>query len=122
MELKTKFYLVDENGEKFMGVGVLWLLEKVGEMGSLRKAAASMSVSYTKAYNMIRRLEEQLGVEVLERRKGGSSRDGASLTPFAVNFVKIYSDFQKEVKECVKIPYEKFSELLIKQMEEYKNG
>ena len=104
MELKTKFYLVDENGEKFMGVGVLWLLEKVGEMGSLR------------------RLEEQLGVEVLERRKGGSSRDGASLTPFAVNFVKIYSDFQKEAKECVKIPYEKFSELLIKQMEEYKNG
>lgn len=122
MELKTKFYLVDENGEKFMGVGVLWLLEKVGKMGSLRKAAASMSVSYTKAYNMIRRLEEQLGVEVLERRKGGSSRDGASLTPFAVNFVKIYSDFQKEAKECVKIPYEKFSELLIKQMEEYKNG
>ena len=63
-----------------------------------------------------------LGVEVLERRKGGSSRDGASLTPFAVNFVKIYSGFQKEAKECVKIPYEKFSELLIKQMEEYKNG
>ena len=36
MELKTNFYLVDENGEKFMGVGVLWLLAKVGAMGSLR--------------------------------------------------------------------------------------
>ncbi len=122
MELKTKFYLVDGNGDKFMGIGVLWLLEKVGQSGSLRKAASSMSISYTKAYNMIRKLEEQLGIEVLERRKGGSSRDGASLTPFAVNFVKIYSDFQKEAKECVKIPYEKFSEQLRKQMEEYKNG
>lgn len=122
MELKTKFYLVDGNGDKFMGIGVLWLLEKVGQSGSLRKAAGSMSISYTKAYNMIRKLEEQLGIEVLERRKGGSSRDGASLTPFAVNFVKIYSDFQKEAKECVKIPYEKFSEQLRKQMEEYKNG
>ena len=92
MELKSKFYIVDDEGEKFMGIGVLWLLEKTGQLGSLRKAAKDMTISYTKAYNMISRLEEALGLEVLERRKGGSSRDGATLTPFAIAFMKAYRE------------------------------
>ena len=122
MELKSKFYIVDDEGEKFMGIGVLWLLEKTGQLGSLRKAAKDMTISYTKAYNMISRLEEALGLEVLERRKGGSSRDGATLTPFAIAFMRAYREFQDEAKELVVKPYERFSERLEQMKEEFDNG
>ena len=49
MNLKVKLYL--ENGnDKFMGIGVLWLLQKVRECRSLREAAQEMGISYSKAF------------------------------------------------------------------------
>ena len=61
MEIKTKLYLVNGDGEKFMGIGVLWLLEHVGTSGSLRAAASALGISYSKAYAMVKNLEDQLG-------------------------------------------------------------
>ena len=40
MELKSKLYLLDENGDKFMGMGVLWLLQAIDKTKSLREAAS----------------------------------------------------------------------------------
>ena len=39
MELSTKLYILDSDGKKFMGAGVLWLLERVEETGSLLSAS-----------------------------------------------------------------------------------
>ena len=122
MELKVKLYLTDDKGEKFMGIGVLWLLEKTDELGSLLKAAKDMTISYTKAYNMIKRLEEELGLAVLERKKGGVSRDGACLTAFGKELVKLYRTFQLAAKERVMEPYNEFCSALKEKMEEYDNG
>lgn len=122
MELKSKFYIVDDEGEKFMGIGVLWLLERTKALGSLRKAAKDMTISYTKAFNMIRRLEESLGMEVLDRRKGGSSRDGATLTPFGTSLMEAYQEFQDEARQLVMEPYERFSRRLEQMKEEFENG
>jgi len=109
MELKTKIYLVNENDEKFMGIGVVWLLEQVNEKGSLRSAAAKLGISYSKAYTMISKLEKSLGKSVLVRRKGGSSRSGATLTDFGVVLLDKYKVFHSSIKEVTKAPYEEFS-------------
>lgn len=74
MELKTKIYLLDDEGEKFMGIGVLWLLNEVAKTQSLHKAASNLSISYSKAFNMVKNLEKTIGKEVLARKKGGASR------------------------------------------------
>lgn len=99
MELSTKLYLVDEEGEKFMGIGVLWLLKAIEESSSLRQAAMKMNISYSKAYGMITRLEQQLKVPVVERHKGGHMREGVHLTSFAKDFLLIYESFQEKVKK-----------------------
>lgn len=83
MELKIKLYLVDEEGEKFMGIGVLWLLEKVAEHSSLRKGAMSLGISYTKALSMVQNLEQELGIAVLNRQKGERSAAGRHSPPSA---------------------------------------
>lgn len=111
VNLKVKIYLESDN-EKFMGIGVLWLLQKVKEFGSLRSAAAEMGISYSKAFRMIENLEASLGKEVLERRKGGVQRSGASLTAFGEQFIDLYDGFQSRCKELLEEPFREFSENL----------
>ncbi|MGM0431885.1 MAG: winged helix-turn-helix domain-containing protein [Spirochaetota bacterium] len=108
MELKLKIYLVNGQGEKFMGIGVLWLLEEIAREGSIRKAAANLGLSYSKAHSMLKTLEDEIGHCVLERRKGGDSRDGAVITPFGKQLTKLYSEFQREVKEQADTSFEAF--------------
>ena len=100
MELITKLYVADDEGVKYMGIGVLWLMERIRDTGSLRQAAISMGLSYSKAYGMISNLEKNLGRTVIERKKGGSSNEGASLTPFALEYMKLYNEFQEEAKQA----------------------
>ncbi len=121
MELKTKLYLVDEEGNKFMGIGVLWLLDQVEQQHSLRKAAATLGISYSKAFAMVRNLEQSLGVSVLNRRKGGASRDGATLTEFALQFLDLYRRFERQAKEDLNKPFALFKQelaLLLEGLEE----
>ena len=60
MELKlTPRFL--QNGQRFFGPGVAELLERVREHRSLRAAAASMEMAYSKAWRIIHEAEEGFG-------------------------------------------------------------
>ncbi len=118
MELKSKLYLVNEQGEKFMGIGVLWLLEEIARCSSLRKAALVLGISYSKAYGMIENLEKGLDMKMLERKRGGSSREGATLTKAAERFIGIYRTFHLEAKERLEAPYERLVKAMKSVMEE----
>jgi len=122
MELKAKLYLMGEDGEKFMGIGVLWLLRKVEETGSLRAAASALGISYTKALGMVNKLEDELKMNVILRRKGGKDRTGAELTPFGHAFLERYDAFQNEAKKAIVEPYEAFASDLRAMMEGKDNG
>ena len=122
MGLKIKIYLTDDAGEKYMGIGVLWLLDEIGKTGSLRKAAANLDIAYSKGYSMIRRAEDVFGIPLLVRRKGGKGREGSSLTPFAREFMELYRDFQQEVKDRADEPYERFSKALEELKRSEENG
>ena len=111
INLKVKLYLENEH-EKFMGIGVLWVLQRVSSCGSLRAAAAEMGISYSKAFRMVDTLEKTLGVPVLERHRGGMQRSGAKLTPFGQAFILLYDDFQRKCKTLMDEPFEKFSKEL----------
>ena len=115
VNLKVKLYLENSQG-KFMGIGVLWLLQQVQACGSLRAAAAELGISYSKAFRMVENLETSLGVEVLERRHGGMNRSGASLTKFGESFIALYDDFQKQCKGLLDKPFSAFSEKLEKML------
>lgn len=112
MELKVKIYLTDDEGDKFMGIGVIWLLEEIDRAGSLRKAAMNLGMSYTKSYAMLSKAEENLAFPLIERRKGGASHEGAALTQKAKEFIKLYWAFQSRAKEKVEREYDDFKKSL----------
>ncbi len=112
MELKVKLYL-EEDGDKFMGIGVLWLLRKIEENKSLRAAAKELDISYSKAFNMIRNLEKGLNKQILIRQKGGQNRSGAFLTDYAKSFIESYEIFQKRCKDLLQEPFEEFKKKIL---------
>jgi len=113
VNLKIKIYL-EADKEKFMGIGVLWLLQSLEQEKSLRSAALRMGVSYSKAYTMVSNLEKALGKQVVRRRHGGYERSGAVLTDYGKKFIKLYDSFQMRCKELLEEPFDNFRKKLEK--------
>lgn len=99
MRLKVRIYLEDNKKNSFMGVGVLWLLQGIEKTGSIRQAASDMNMSYTKAHQILKNLEETIGQTVLERHRGGNNRSGAELSPFGKKFLQKYIFFNDHIEE-----------------------
>lgn len=110
MEIKTRLYIVDSNKEKFMGIGVMWLLKSIEKGESLRQGASELGISYSKAYKMVSTLEKHLKHPVIERQRGGSDRKGSSLTEFGKEFIKLYETFQKGAKREIESQFNSFVE------------
>lgn len=84
MEKPTvRMHLWLESGENvYFGMGRVMLLNRIEELGSLRKAADSLGMSYRAAWGKLRATEEALGVELVETT--GTRRGGYRLTPAGI--------------------------------------
>ena len=80
MRAVTRVTFLDDEGEKFFGEGPCRLLRAVEQTGSLRAAAASMGMAYTKALKLLRRAEAALGCPLTARAAGGRDGGGSCLT------------------------------------------
>ena len=77
--------------QKCFGPGVSQLLKRVDELHSLRAAAMSLSMAYSKAWMVIRNAENGLGFHLLLSNTGGRNGGGAALTDEArPNFFLIF--------------------------------
>ena len=94
MKPVTKIQFFDENGEKFFGEGPCRLLKKVEETGSLRCAAASMEMAYSKALKLVKQAEKALGFPLTQRSVGGRDGGGSSLTPEGRAFLMQYEAYR----------------------------
>ena len=100
MDVSWKIYLKQDNIKVF-GKGPKKLLLKIDELGSIRKAASSMKLSYTKAWNMILCLENGLGIKVFEKQIGGKNGGGSILTEEVRVLIEKFDEFEMEVGECI---------------------
>lgn len=84
--------------EKCFGPGVASLLQGVREHHSLRAAAQSMDMAYSKAWKILRQAEKGLGCKLLESTTGGKGGGGAVLTSEAEQMLSAYLDYCKEIE------------------------
>lgn len=89
--------------EVFFGPGVARLLELIDRTGSIQEACARMELSYSKGSRMIRQVERQLGVLVVQRWTGGAGGGGSSLTAegrcLTENYAELVRQVQKRTQE-----------------------
>ena len=80
-------------GEKCFGPGMAQLLRKVQELHSLRAAAMSMNMAYSKAWTIVKQAERELGFPLLVSVTGGRHGGGAELSPKAERLLAAYGDY-----------------------------
>ena len=78
---------------KCFGPGVAQLLHTVQELHSLRAAALSMDMAYSKAWTIIKNSEKALGFSLLDSTTGGKGGGGAALTPEGTRLLRAYDTF-----------------------------
>jgi molybdate transport system regulatory protein len=100
MEIRYKIWL-EEKGLPVLGDGAALLLEKIDQLGSIKQAAASMSMSYRQAWGTLKKAEERLGMALLQKQVGGESGGGASLTEDAYDLLAKYKRFRAELDDAV---------------------
>ena len=106
LHLKLTIRLFTDEDERCFGPGIATLLHRVEEHHSLRSAAASMGMAYSKAWRIIRTAEEIFGCKLLESTIGGKNGGGAVLSEQAVELLRAYDGYCSEVKNFA---HEKFN-------------
>ncbi len=100
MKTVTKVIFYDHKGEKFFGEGPARLLRAIEEHGSLRSAAISMDMAYTKALKLMKNAEAALGFPLTTRITGGKAGGGSILTPEGKAWLIRYETYAKACAEA----------------------
>jgi len=92
--IHLKLWLQREN-TMLLGLGRAQLLKKIGELGSLKKAAESLGMSYRAAWGRIKRTEQAMGVALLEA--ADTKREGCRLSPAGREAVEAFLAWYDDV-------------------------
>jgi molybdate transport system regulatory protein len=92
-----KIWLEDDAGNPILGDGRLTLLKAVEESGSLSAAAEKLGISYRHAWGQIKKIEQRLGVPIMERKIGGKTGGGSILTPEIKIFIRKFEKMRRDV-------------------------
>lgn len=84
--------------DKCFGPGIASLLRRVEKHHSLRSAAASMGMAYSKAWTVLKSCEEHLGFKLLHSTIGGRNGGGATLTDDAEAMLRAYDEYCEQLK------------------------
>ena len=92
----------DRKGPSF-GRGAAILLHGVEENGSLNKTAKSLHMAYSKAWSMMKKVEEGLGFQLLERY----GARGSVLTDEGKRFLELFDEYSKDVETYAEEAFER---------------
>ena len=97
VHLKLTVRLYSDDDHRCFGPGIATLLRRVELHHSLRAAAASMEMAYSKAWRIIRTAENVFGCKLLTSTIGGQHGGGAVLTPEARCLLAAYEAYVADV-------------------------
>ncbi|RHO96829.1 LysR family transcriptional regulator [Clostridium sp. AF37-5AT] len=111
MKSDIRVFLCDDDNLRFFGEGPCRLLHLIEETGSLRAAALSMGMAYTKALHLMKRAEKNLGFSLTARTIGGKGGGGSVLTPEAKEFLHDYETWRNA---CIQSSRDLYTQVLSK--------
>ncbi len=112
MKAGYSIWISNEKGHRIFGLGPYQLLKCIEEQGSLNKAAKDMGISYTKAFNILKRAEEELNMTLIERVVGGVHGGGSKVTSDGEKLLEKFESYRTQCVDSIeKIYKEVFSDL-----------
>ena len=102
--------------EAFFGPGPRQLLLAIQAKGSVAGACEAIGISYSKGRGIIRRMEQELGFELVERRQGGSGGGSAGLTEKGGIFLEVFAGYERTVQDYARSIFDDY----FRELEEIK--
>jgi molybdate transport system regulatory protein len=82
------------------GPGKADLLEHIRATGSIAAAGRRMKMSYTRAWGLVRDMNDDFASPLVRSAKGGSARGGAELTELGVDVLERYRHMQSATRRA----------------------
>jgi molybdate transport system regulatory protein len=89
-----------------VGPGKVDLLESIERLGSLRKAAQELHMSYAYGWLLLNDLNRSFGEPVTSAKMGGHLRGGMTLTAFGKRLVRCYRSASRAIESAVQADLE----------------
>ncbi len=88
---------IEQEDETYIGIGSTLLLQHIEELGSLRKAAEALGMSYRRAWGKLKKAEQRIGQPLVEKTKGNGQR--FNLSPLGKELMDKFLSFYLDVEE-----------------------
>lgn len=88
---------IEQEDQLYIGIGSTLLLQQIEKLGSLRKAAEELGMSYRRAWGKLKNAEQRIGRPLVEKTKGKGQR--FNLSPFGKELMERFLHFYLDVEE-----------------------
>ncbi len=106
--LKCKARLkIFRSGTSF-GPGTAELMEHIQATQSLKESCQMMGMSYSKGWKILKRAEEDLGLQVVISNRGGKSGGITMLTEEGERFLAAYRSMEQEMYQTLRAGMKKY--------------
>jgi len=103
-----KIWLSTETGEGIMGDGKWQILKAIEKNGSLMAACEALGLTYRRTWGDLKKIEEQLGFQLLDKSRGGKDGGTSTLTPEGKRLVEAFDDFHSRVDGVIQMAFKEF--------------
>lgn len=100
LSIRARLWL-DVAGETYLAPGRVTLLERIGEYGSITKAAKSMKMSYRHAWLLVDDMNKKAPSPLLIRKTGGKGGGGTKLSAEGKKAVNHFNRLRDELASFV---------------------
>ena len=110
-ELHPRFRVLHRK-QVALGPGKVELLERIASTGSISEAAAGMSMSYMRAWTLVRIMNSSFQSPLVSTERGGRAGGGAQLTETGEAVVAAYRDLERRSLAATTTPWKRIQSLL----------
>lgn len=112
VKLEYKIWLSDSRGNGILGDGKWKILKLIEEKGSLKAACDAMGYTYRRTWGDLQKIEETLGIPLLETHRGGAERGSMQLTEEGRKLVAAFDEFHSSADKVIEAAFRQLIEHL----------
>lgn len=113
IEFNFKIWLSSKEGKGIMGDGKWKILKAIEKHGSLKAATEALGITYRRTWGDLKKIENDLGIKLLEKSRGGKDGGTTVLTPEGQNLVNAFDTFHNKVDDFVEKAFVEFRQNII---------
>lgn len=94
---------MNASGKPFLGSGKIELLVKIRELGSLRKAALEINMSYRQAWYSLNQVNKMAPEPLVILHRGGKNGGMAQITDYGLNMIEKFNQIVKDFRQFLEL-------------------